>query len=146
MPKPTESRAEDYRRLFKKLDIKNEGRLTSKNIDLEKLKKYTPYPENFISDADNNDDGIITEEEFIQYCHENETRIKKIFDEIDTKNDGILDRQELRKAFQNANIKFTEDQLSATISQLDKSGDKMVEKADFVYHYLLVNCSKNWSE
>lgn len=134
-----DKREEDYRRLFKKLDTKNSGYLTNSNIDYEKLRKYTPYPDKFIELADHDKDGIIKEDEFVKYCRENEKNIISIFDEIDTKNDGLLDKVELRRAFTKANIEFTEEQLNRTINQLDKTGDKQVEKADWVWHYILVH-------
>ena len=108
---PDTSRDEDYRRLFRKLDTENTGQLSSHNLNYDKVKKYTPYPDRFLELADHDKDGIIKEEEFVKYCRENEKRIRSIFDDIDTKNDGLLDKTELRKAFESANIAFTEEQL-----------------------------------
>ena len=142
---PSPQRIQDLRRLFQKLDVNNTGRLTSKNLDYQKLRKFTPNPSKFIELADHDNDGTISEEEFIKYCLENESRIKKYFDQIDTKDDNVLDEGELRKAFQSAGIDFTEEQLQATINKLDRTGDKLVEKADWVWHFILVH-GKNKDE
>jgi len=130
-----------YRRLFKELDKNKDGSIVKKDIA-----HLTPSPQVFMSQSDFDNDGKVKEDEFVRFCHENEKELHKLFDSIDTKNDGVIDLQELESAFKSAGIEYTSKQLESVLTALDNKG--VLEREVWVQKNLLLNtqCPTNFLE
>jgi len=129
-------RRENYTELFNRIDKQNHGKITA-----EDAKGFTTDTDLFMDLADTNKDGWIYKDEFIAYCHENEKRLNKLFDEIDESKDGLIDLPDLQRAFDKADVKYTDDQLKKIIQELDRKGTPHIDREEFIEGNLLLPTS-----
>lgn len=132
----TTEKIREYTELFDRIDKNKDGKITA-----EDAKGFTTDPDLFMDLADTNKDGWIYKDEFIAYCHENEKRLNKLFDEIDESKDGFIDLPDLQRAFDKADVKYTDDQLKKIIQELDRKGTPHIDREEFIEGNLLLPTS-----
>lgn len=106
---------EEAKKLFKTLDLNKDGKLEEQEIiiGLKKLKLPSVYiniynifmkntffqdkVQQFIQEADEDKDGKLSENDFVNWFHQREKYLKQLFDIFDTDHNGHLDEKELKK-------------------------------------------------
>ncbi|ESO06712.1 hypothetical protein HELRODRAFT_64745 [Helobdella robusta] len=116
---------ERIERLFKRLDIDQDGRIglndftkALSQLDIPTTKEQR---ENFFSKYDENKDGVINLEEFISYIKEHEKGLKLSFDSLDHNKDGYIDADEVINTLKKIGVQISRAEAIKMIKRMDKN-------------------------
>lgn len=115
-------------RVFKELDTDGNGQITSKAELREGLRRLNLGATNAMVDAimdiaDQDNDGVITLEDFQRFVYKRESEIKQVFQSLDRDEDGLLTHADLI-------IMMERLELPATPDELEQMVKTMMERAN----------------
>lgn len=123
LPTEVEERLE---KLFKKLDLNEDGRIDINDLTTGLRKLGLPHTpgsvEKFITASDTGKDGTVDFAEFVHYIIEHEKNLMVVFKSLDANKDGSLDANEIRSSFQNLGIHIDLDEAMRLLKRMDKDG------------------------
>jgi len=132
----------EYRKIFERLDFDSDGR-----IGVEELKKslkengirggFPGHAEGIITAGDKDKDGAIDVEDFMQYLHEHELKLRLMFKRFDRNEDGSLCFEELSAALDSVGIHLKEDEVEKILNHLDKDRDCKIDLDEWLEVQLL---------
>jgi len=132
----------EYRKIFERLDFDSDGR-----IGVEELKKslkengirggFPGHAEGIITAGDKDNDGAIDVEDFMQYLHEHELKLRLMFKRFDRNEDGSLCFEELSAALDSVGIHLKEDEVEKILNHLDKDRDCKIDLDEWLEVQLL---------
>jgi solute carrier family 25 phosphate transporter 23/24/25/41 len=124
---PEEREARLYA-LFKRLDVRGEGRLSARDIE-RGVQEMTGLTYNgFLSSeivrlTDRSRDGAVSFGEFCAYMDHKERELRQLFDKIDVSRDRRLQAEEFHQSLKLAGINATRDDVKRFMRHLDADGD-----------------------
>jgi len=84
-----------------------------------------------LREADTDSDGRVTLPEFEAFCDSQLSRLRRVYDSIDSNHDGRLTSEELRLGCLRAGLKISNRQLRTVFHHLDENSDGSVSFAEF---------------
>ncbi|CAG0914729.1 unnamed protein product [Notodromas monacha] len=138
---PTEDE-ERLERLFRELDISNDGRIDVKDLTQGLQRKgiiLRPSDAmDMVKQGDLNASGDMDFAEFIHYMVEHEKRLRLVFSTLDVNQDGRLDKGEIMASFKDLGISLTENECANLLGRIDKDGSLDIsfeEWREFLYFH-----------
>jgi solute carrier family 25 phosphate transporter 23/24/25/41 len=121
------------KKLFKTLDLNKDGKLEEQEIiiGLKKLRLPSDKVQQFIQEADEDKDGKLSENDFVNWFHQREKYLKQLFDIFDTDHNGHLDEKELKKVLSKLGYHANEKQVHSLLKRLDLDCNGTVEFNEF---------------
>ncbi|CAN7993378.1 unnamed protein product [Ixodes hexagonus] len=123
LPIEVEERLE---KLFKKLDVNEDGQIDIKDLTTGLRKLGLPHSpgsaEKFIQASDTGKDGSVCFAEFVHYIIEHEKNLMVVFKSLDTNRDGALDANEIQTSFQRLGVNIDHDEAVRLLRRMDKDG------------------------
>ena len=115
-------------RVFKELDTDGDGKITSTSELQAGLKRLnlgatTAMVDSIMEIADQDNDGVITLEDFQRFVYKRESEIKQVFQSLDRDEDGLLTHADLILMMERL-------ELPATDEELDQMVQTMMERAN----------------
>lgn len=111
LPIEVEERLE---KLFKKLDVNDDGQIDIKDLTTGLRKLGLPHSpgsaEKFIQASDTGKDGSVSFAEFVHYIIEHEKNLMVVFKSLDANRDGALDATEIQTSFQRLGVNIDYDE------------------------------------
>ena len=138
---------EDNVKLFKLLDKNGDGSVTVSEIRLffKSVGRYTNDTEirKIVKAADEDNNGKIELDEFIEYMNKKNASDKKLTSEdekalimfsfFDTNGDGLISRNELENLLAQMGEEFTEEEIDAIMEEVDKDNNGVIDFDEFKY-------------
>ncbi|CAN8019907.1 unnamed protein product [Ixodes persulcatus] len=123
LPIEVEERLE---KLFKKLDVNDDGQIDIKDLTTGLRKLGLPHSpgsaEKFIQASDTGKDGSVSFAEFVHYIIEHEKNLMVVFKSLDANRDGALDATEIQTSFQRLGVNIDYDEAVRLLRRMDKDG------------------------
>jgi solute carrier family 25 phosphate transporter 23/24/25/41 len=123
---------EQIKLLFNKLDKNKDGK-----IDFNELHDY--FKELKLNDNQqesekvfslinkNNNSITFNFRDFVDYVSETDKKIKLVFTDLDTDHNGIIDRNEIKKGFENLGVILNDKQIDKLLVHLDKNKSLQID-------------------
>eukprot|EP01043_Picozoa_sp_COSAG02_P000654 COSAG02_NODE_12_length_58022_cov_242.077379_37_plen_464_part_00 len=110
-------------RVFKELDTDGDGKITSTAELREGLRRLNLGATNAMVDAimeiaDQDNDGVITLEDFQRFVYKRESEIKDVFQSLDRDEDGLLTHADLIIMMQRLELPATDDELDQMVQTM----------------------------
>ncbi|XP_069705504.1 mitochondrial adenyl nucleotide antiporter SLC25A24-B [Periplaneta americana] len=121
LPQEDEERLES---LFKSLDVDGNGRIDIHDLSvaLREFGVNQSYAKKFIERSDQNKSGDICLGEFIHYVKEHEKNLRLQFSDLDKNKDGMIDAEELIKAFKELGVEIDRKEAVNLLQRMDQDG------------------------
>jgi Ca2+-binding EF-hand superfamily protein len=87
---------------------------------------------------DKDGSGDISLEDFMQFSNEQDVKLKKVFDKIDTEQTGYLVKHEVATAMRKFNKDATKDMIDTLFSKMDKDKSGIITYDEFILFFYLL--------
>jgi solute carrier family 25 phosphate transporter 23/24/25/41 len=134
---------------FESIDTNHDGvidlselRHALQGIDIPVSQKLMNMIQN---SCDKDHDGMIDEQEFINFCDHQDNTFRKIFDSIDRNKNGYIEVKDMIPMLRSLDYKLSEEEIEDLVKKLDIDNDNKVTYAEFIqfYHLIPINNIRN---
>lgn len=130
----------EVKEIFKKLDTSKSGTITKsefyKNIKTLNLNLSEEVINKIFTLADTKNDNQLSYQELSKYINSKDTYLKNLFNFIDSKKSGYLDKTELKNSFKYFNYKITNTELENLIQKFSIKNKNFITYQDFIkFHH-----------
>ncbi|KAG7504455.1 calcium-binding mitochondrial carrier SCaMC-3-like [Solea senegalensis] len=127
-----------YEELFQQLDLNKDGRVDISELRTGLLARglHRGEAEEIVLESDTNHDGLLDFQEFCQYLHAHEKRLRLMFHSLDRNNDGHIDVGEIQHSLHKLGVDVTLEQASRILQSMDRDGNLTIDWNEWRDHFL----------
>jgi solute carrier family 25 phosphate transporter 23/24/25/41 len=121
---------ERIRNLFKELDVNKDGHIDAEELNAGLKRLGVPnvpgQAEAVVSLGDQNHDGRIDFDEFVEYVKNHEEKLWVVFKKLDLNQDDQIDKEEMIKSLKKLGIPATGEEVDMLLEKIDSDGNLMI--------------------
>lgn len=131
-----------FLKVFRELDTDDSGKLSRREVRAALSRLGLPTTPEFLepmfSEFNIDRDGVISFDEFMEYAVRREQELRRVFDDLDSNCDGIIDETDIRAGLRKLGLRASNEKITSLIQKMDQTNDGIITFAEFQAFLMLL--------